>query len=275
MNYKAEIKKYLELEWLKFSNNIVAKTIIVIFTLGFPFISLLGKRILRDAPPPLPSSDMLYEFPSVWDFQAYIGSWFVPILMGFLVIYMFTSEVSQRTMRQNILTGMTRKEYYLSKITSIVALSLYATIIYYISSVILGLVHTEIWDIELVFDNNLGGFRFFFMSFGFLCFALLIAIVFRKGILSIIIYAAYMMAVESILRFILLFKLQARFPNFAPLNSIEDLTPNPLIRLPELFTIKEFDFKFLLSYPEAFLMTIVYTSIFIISSWIILKNKDL
>ena len=275
MKYSQEIKKYLELEWLKFSNNIVAKTIIVIFTLGFPFISLLGKRILRDAPPPLPSADMLYEFPSVWDFQAYIGSWFVPVLMGFLVIYMFTSEVSQRTMRQNILTGLTRKEYFLSKITSIVALSLFATVIYYISSIILGLIHTDVLDLELVFDNNLGGFRFFLMSFGFLCFALLIAIIFRKGILSIIIYAAYMMAVETILRFILLFKLQERFPNFAPLNSIEDLTPNPLIRLPELFTIKEFDFKFLLTYPEAFLMTFVYTSLFILGSWIVFKKKDL
>ena len=97
---KKIIIKSLQLEWLKFSKNIVVKTIAIIFTIGFPFISLLGKRILRDAPPPVPSSNMLYEFPSVWDYQGYIGSWFVSILLGFLVIYLVTSEVSQKTMRQ-------------------------------------------------------------------------------------------------------------------------------------------------------------------------------
>jgi hypothetical protein len=272
---KKIIIKSLQLEWLKFSKNIVVKTIAIIFTIGFPFISLLGKRILRDAPPPVPSSNMLYEFPSVWDYQGYIGSWFVSILLGFLVIYLVTSEVSQKTMRQNILTGMTRKEYFISKLTSIVALSLFATAIYYISSIVLGLIHSDIYDLELIFDNNFGGFRFFLMSLGFLTFALLIGITIRRGILSIIIYFAYLMAIESIARFILMFKLQDRFPNFFPMNAIEDLHPNPLIRIPDMFTIKEFDFKFLLSYQEAFLMTILYVTLFIWGGWMIFNKKDL
>ena len=74
---------------------------------------------------------------------------------------MFTSEVSNKTMRQNILNGFTRKEYFLSKLTIAVLLSLYATAIYTLSSIGIGLVSTDVYDLELVFDNNFAIFRFF------------------------------------------------------------------------------------------------------------------
>lgn len=269
------ITKLLRLEWLKFGNNIVFKTVMIIFTFGFPFIILLGKKILGDAPPPIPSSSVLYEFPTVWDYQGYVGNWFVSILLGFLVIYMFTSEVSFKTMRQNILTGLTRKEYFQSKFYAVVALSIYATIIYYISCILLGLTHTDIYDVELIFDNNFAGVRFFIMSMGYLTFALLVANLIRRGILSILLYIAYVMAIEVIARLIIIFKLQTRLINFAPLNSIEDVMPNPFLKIPEMALFKELQFKFLLTYNEAVTSAIIYTAVFIWGGWFIFKKKDL
>lgn len=269
------IIKLLGIEWLKFKNNLVLRSVIAIFTLGFPFIILLGKRILGDAPPPIPSSIALYEFPTVWDYQGYVGNWFVSILLGFLVIYLFTSEVSNKTMRQNIITGLTRKEYFLGKFSTVVVLSLYATIIYYVSCIVLGVIHTDVYDLELIFDNNYAGFRFFLMSMGYLTFALLVSNLVRRGILSILVYIFYMMAVEVIARLIIIFKLQSRVANFAPLNAIEDLMPNPYLKIPALAMLKQFNFDFLLSYTEAIVSSLIYLTLFIWGSWSLFKRKDL
>ena len=265
----------LKLEWLKFKSNAVFRTILIIFTIGFPLIILLGKKILQDAPPPIPSSIVLYEVPTVWDFQGYVGNWFVSILFGFLVIYLFTSEVSYKTMRQNMISGLTRQQYFTAKMGTVVVLSLYATLLYYISCLVLGMIHTDYYDFELMLDNNWGGFRFFLMCLGYLTFALLIANLIRRGMLSIIVYLGYLMAVETIVRLIVLFKFKIRTANFAPMNAIEDIMPNPYLRIPEIFTIKEFDFKFLLSFSEAVTAGILYTSIFIYAGWWMFRKRDL
>jgi hypothetical protein len=113
------------------------------------------------------------------------------------------------------------------------------------------------------------------MSLGYLSFGLLLANLIRKGILSILVYIAYMMAVEVIARLILAFKLETRLVNFAPLNSIEDVMPNPFLKIPEMALFKELGFKFLLSYNEAILATLIYTSLFIWGGWALFKKKDL
>lgn len=269
------IKKLVSIEWLKFKNNSIFIAVMGIFTIGFPFLILLGKRIMRDAPPPLPSSNVLFEFPTVWDYQGYMGNWFVSILLGYLMIYMFTSEVSNKTMRQNILTGFTRKEYFLSKLTIAVLLSIYATTIYALSCIGIGLIATDVYDLELVFDNNFAIFRFFLMSMGYLTFSLLIANLVRRGILSILLYLAYIMAVEVIARLIIIFKFETRIPNFAPLNAIEDLMINPLFKFADPFGEQQLGFQFLLSRPEAIISSTIYLISFVALGWLVFKKKDL
>ncbi len=270
-----QLIKLLQLEWLKFSNNIVVRLVIPVFSVLFPIIILLSRKVLADAPPPVPSSITFLEFPLVWDYQGYVGNWMVSILLGFLVIYLFTSEVSYKTMRQNVLTGLTRKQYFTSKIITVVVLSLYASIIYVISSVIIGLAFTDVYDFELIVDNNFATFRFFLMSLGYLSFALLLANLIRRGILAILVYLFYMMAVEVLARLFVMYKLKTRLASFAPMNAIEDLMPNPFFRLPEMALFKEIGFNVLLSYQEAICATVVYSSLFVWLGWIVFKRKDL
>ena len=269
------ILSLISLEWAKFHKNTVFRAIGIITIVGLSFIILIGKKILDGAPPPLPSSHVLYSFPTVWDYQGYIGSWFVGLVLAFLVIYMITSEVGYKTMRQNIITGLTRKEYFLGKLGFVTVLALGVTALYYISCIIYGMIHTDVYDAELMFDNNWAGLRFFIMSMSYLSFAMLAAIIFKRGFLTLIMYIAYMMALEGIIRLIIIFKFQTRWPNFSPMNATEDLNPFPLLRLPDAFANKEWDFEFLLTYTEAGIAASIYAVLFVISSWYFFKKTDL
>ena len=51
--------------------------------------------------------------------------------------------------------------------------------------------------------------------------------------------------------------------NYYPLNSIEDLMPNPLFRFADLIPRKDLDFSFLLTYQQATLSSIVWIVIFL------------
>jgi ABC-type transport system involved in multi-copper enzyme maturation permease subunit len=269
------IKKLIVLEWLKFSKNPVVRALFAGFIVLFPFAILSGKEVFKNTAPPFPHSSIFYEFPTVWDYQGYAGNWLVSFFLGFMMIHVITSEVSNRTMRQNIIIGMNRTEFFLSKLLSMTLLSGIATTIYYISSLIMGMIHTEGWDLPLAFDNNFAGFRFFLMCMGYLSFAMMISYVLRRGSLSLLMYFSMMMFIEPIVRGIYFANWQNQGIKYFPLNTIEDLMPLPVLRIPEFFKNDNFNFDLLLPFSHAIMLSLAWISLFIFISWRNFKKKDI
>lgn len=265
----------LKTEYKKFRYNSTVSLLFIMFTLLFPTVILTGKSILKNPSPPFPSNSIFYEFPTVWEYQGYVGNWLVFFIMGFMVLHMFTSEVSYKTMRQNIITGYTKKEYFLSKMIVIVSLSIYATVIYLLSSLILGMLHTPGFDFELMFDNNWATTRFFIMCMGYMCFAFLIANVMRSGGLSMFLYFAFALVLEPIVKGIMLYYLKNSAMNYLPLNTIEDLMCMPLFRTSSDFLQTEAGVSAVNDFPTTITLSIVYTAIFIGLAWLKFKKSDI
>ena len=271
-----KILYYFNLEWSKYKRNWLARVLFFAFVILFPFCIFLGKEIFENVPPPFPSYKTFYEFPTVWDYQGHVGNWLVSFCLGFLMIYMITSEVDYKTMRQGVINGMSRKEFFISKLVAMVAMALFATFLYYITTIVIGIVNTESPDLELIFDNNWAGIRFFIMSIGYMSLGLLIGMVVRRGFLSLLLYFSYMMFIESILRGIHLYYFESRSILFYPTNAIEDLMPNKLYEFADSLWIKEaFGNSFLLSHTEAMITSSIYISIFIYLAWLAFRKKDL
>lgn len=223
----------------------------------------------------MPSSKLFYEFPTVWDYQGYIGNWMVPFCLGFLAIHIVTSEVSNRTMRQNIIIGMTRKEFFYSKFYTITLLALTATIVYALSTIFIGIIHTEGYDLELIFDNNWAILRYFLLCMGYMSFALMLAFLIRKGTLTILFYFLYVMMLEPIFMVIHVYYFKNSSRNYWPMNSIEDLMPFPLFKIPDYYMNKQWDFNILLPYSNAIVMTLIYTSIFTFIAYKSFMKRDI
>ena len=269
------MKDLLILEWKKFNGNAVFRSLALIYILIAPLVILAGKDVFKDMPPPMPSSKMFYEFPTVWDYQGYIGNWLVPFCLGFLAIYIVTSEVSNRTMRQNIIIGMTRKEFFYSKFLTILSLAVIATILYAISSIIIGMIHTDGFDLELIMDNNFAIIRYFLLCMGYMSFAMMLGFLIRKGTLTLLFYFLYVMMLEPILMLVHVYYFKNSSRNYWPINSIEDLMPFPLFKVPDYFVNKEWDFNILLPYTQAIGMAILYSTIFIFVAYRSFMRRDI
>src|SRR5690606_11858160 len=102
-----------------------------------------------------------------------------------------TSEVGNKTMRQNILTGMTKKSFFVSKLLSIMIMAFVASFLYALSTILIGMVHTDGFDLELIFDNNFAITKFFLLCMGYMSFAMLVAFIIRRGTLAIFFYFFY------------------------------------------------------------------------------------
>ena len=269
------IYSLFRLEMSKFIHNPAYKVIIALYIIVSPIIIFLGRDVFKDPPPPIPSSRIFYEFPTVWDYQGYAGSWLVSFLLGFIAIYIVTSEVSYRTLRQNILTGLSRKEFFLSKLLHVVFLCLVATLLYVISTIIIGFVHTESADMELIFDNNFAIIRYFFLCLGYMTFGLFVGFLIRRGTLAIFTYFAYMTILEPIFMAIHVYYFKNESRNYWPMNSVEDLMPLPLYKFSDYFIKKQWDFNIVLPYNVALMMTVLYISIAIILMYRNFSKRDI
>lgn len=274
-NFIASLVHLTKLEWLKYKNYTFAKVVLGGFTAMFCLVLLYAKEIVPQASPPLPSVATFFEFPTVWDYQGQIGNWLVCILLGFLVINLITMEVSAKTMRQNIINGLTRAEFFMAKFILILSLATFATLIYIVSTLIYGLLHTSDPDLGLVFDTNYAIIRFWIMSMGYLSFALLISFLIRRSGFATIIYFGWVFVVEFLLRMLQLYYFKSRAILFWPINSIEDVMPNPLYSLPDMWMEKSWGFKPLLTHVEASLMAVFYTGLLISLAWFTYRNKSL
>lgn len=264
----------LKTEYKKFRYNSTVSLLFILFTILFPTVILVGKSILKNPSPPLPSNRIFYEFPTVWEYQGYVGNWLVFFMLGFMVLHMFTSEVSYKTMRQNIITGYTKKEYFTSKLIVILCLALYATVLYTLSCLIFGMIHTKGFDFELVFDNNWASMRFFIMCLGYMSFAFLVANLLRSGGLSMFLYFAFALILEPIIKGLLLYSFENEAMNYLPLNTIEDLMCMPLFRTSSDFIETEAGVSVVNGFGVTISLSIVYTLIFIGLAWLRFRKSD-
>ena len=264
-------------EYKKYRKNSVALVLLGSFTVLCPLLILGAKRLFRYAPPPFPSPLSLMELPMIWDYNAAIQQHLIYVLLGFFVITTLCGEVSNKTMRQNIICGYTRGEYFTAKVASYIAIAFIASLLYFVSTLILGFFHTDGASLSLLLDNNLLPVRYFLACCGFMSFALMVSLLVRRAGLAIFLYFGAIVMLEQMLRGLFVYITKSwSVSRYFPLNSFEDLLPNPFYKMPDFIDLPDgVDIQVVLPYSHAMLATIVYTAIFTWAAWVLMKKRDL
>ncbi len=270
------ILSLVKTEYKKFSKNTVVRVLLGTFVLFAPFMILIGKRLFKYAPPPFPSPLSLFEFPVIWDYQAYVNHHLIYVLLGYFVLYTITNEISNKTMRQNIITGYTKKEYFIAKLASFAAISALATTLFYLSSLVLGIIHTDGLELSLMFDNRWLGVRYFLCCMGFMTFAMFVAFWVRRSGLALFVYFGYIVIVEQMLRGLFIYLTDSpEGSRWFPMNAYEDLLPLPLYKLDKFFKLFD-DREVALVLPqwETTGISIVYIVLFTWLAWRVFSRRD-
>ncbi len=181
----------------------------------------------KHSPIPFPHVT-IYLFPDIWQKMTFFASIrFILILPAIVVIILITNEFTNKTIRQNIVNGMSRREFLLSKLQLIFFLSLLITITLVIAILIIGMANTAGYSTAIMFKKISFAVGFFFQMFTFLIFAFFIGFLLRNTGLSIAFFTLYALIIEPVLYFVL------KIPKLQPNNISRFLPVNSVIRIVE------------------------------------------
>lgn len=224
----------LHLEWKKFSPNgtfrVLAIFYIVFYILAVYLAFRIGAKATFSANGSTinPTQD-LFLFPRSWELVAYEGRWLNVIVLGYIGVFMITLEWSHRTLRQNIIAGLSRREVFTAKINAILALAAGATGCYLILGAVSGLANSDTASLADALPPLDGVLRYFLQAAGYLLLGTLAGLFIRQTALATVIYFAYVIFLESVFRWILnLTVLKTKILLFLPDSVLESLIPFPI-----------------------------------------------
>jgi ABC-type transport system involved in multi-copper enzyme maturation permease subunit len=163
-----------------------------------------------------------YTFPEVWSKVTYIAGWMILILCV-LLITITSNEFQFKTHRQNVIDGLSRFDFFHSKLIVVFAISLFTVLV----SVFTGLSLGFMYGGGNPLDNLMPLVYQFLYAINYLTFALLISLFVQKSGLSIALFFCYVIFIEGILGYALN-NYFSPIGNFLPLNSSDELLPMPL-----------------------------------------------
>jgi len=266
----------LKLEWLKFRKHKTFRVLMLLYIFLFPAVILFPKTInVSGSIEELSNVSSYYLFPNIYASAGYIGSWIVFMLMGLMGVVLITIEFDYKTLRQNIITGLSRNQFLIGKLSFIGSLSFFLAFYFIIVSLVIGFLNSESIYISRVMEGIPYFFLFFIQSFAYLLAGFLIGIFVKRTGLSLIIYFAYAMFIENILRHVIHKQIIGNESvNFYPFNAFEDLLPIPVPKiLGEM--VETSGFSLIMDRPIALTISLIYIALFIGLLFIRMRKVDL
>jgi len=169
----------------------------------------------------------LYHFPDVW-LNLVWWSGFFKVLLGIMVVISITNEYTYRTLRQNIIDGLSRGQFLFTKILTNLVLSLASVVLIFFIALITGFIYTPEINWNYVFQDVEFFLAYLLEIFTFLSYALMLGIfVQRSGLTIILLLLSFML--EAIIKANVDDYLPWLIPYF-PMESITALVPIPFYR---------------------------------------------
>jgi ABC-2 type transport system permease protein len=207
----------------------------------------------------------LYHFPDVWLNLIWFSGW-LKIILAIMVVISVTNEFTYRTLRQNVIDGMSRWEFLFSKILTNILLSLMSVAMIFVIGLVTGLIYSP----SMALDNILVDLEFFpayFLEiFYFLSYALMISVLIQRSGLTII-----LLLLSQMIELIITSNLYDEVPGligYFPMKSVWNLIECPYPRY-AFQEIKDYlDFK-------TVAIVLGWTGLFNYFSYLKLKKSDI
>jgi ABC-type transport system involved in multi-copper enzyme maturation permease subunit len=266
--------RLLKIEWNKIYNYKTARIFIIIY---FALLASMGYLVTVIKP----SVDNIsidlarlgaYIFPYVWNNITYFAD-FGSLFLGVIIITNITNEYSYRTIKQNLIDGLTKKEFLLSKLLVSLVFAVLSTVIVFFACLVLGLVYTQ--NPVSIFKGSEFLLGYFLKLSVFFSFCTLLAFWIRRSGFAFILVILWRLG-ETIISGIEHINSYSNFyiSNLLPGNALANLLPLPGVKLKNfltggnIFSLNDFQYEYCIA-------AIVYIIIFTVLSYRLLKKRDL
>jgi ABC-type transport system involved in multi-copper enzyme maturation permease subunit len=94
----------------------------------------------------------IFNFPYIWHFNTYVAAIFKFFLL-LVIVSMMSNEYSNKTLKQNLIDGLSKKEFILSKFYTVAVFSGISALFVFVISLILGVIYSDYTEFSIVFSN--------------------------------------------------------------------------------------------------------------------------
>lgn len=276
--------RLLSIELQKLRYNKSAKVISIIYFVLITFIALIASIEFNFANVNFRLADQgIFNFPFIWHFNTYIGA-ILKIFLAIVIVSMMSNEYSYRTLKQNLIDGLSKKEFVLSKFLMVVLFAIISTIFIFLVSLILGLSFSDYNELSIIFSDIEYIFAYFIKLLGFFSFCLFLGILVKRSAFAIGFLVVWWI-VESILyglmkwQFFKDTEIAENVSQFFPLSAMSNLIIEPFTRLGAVQSAanqlgEEYSKNYNVELIPIIIVS-VWTILFIYWSYVILKRRDL
>jgi len=225
----------------------------------------------------------IFNFPFIWHFNSYIAA-LLKLFLAIVIVSMMSNEYSNRTLKQNLIDGMSKKEFVLSKFFTILLFSLISTLFLFVVSLVLGYSFSDYTELSIVFLDMEYLLAYFVKITGFFAFCMFLGILIKRSAFALGFLFIWWI-LENIANGILSWSIfresdiAEKIVQFFPLSSMSNLVIEPFSRLNVIQTAatqigSELDKDYSVHWYQL-LIVIVWTFVFVFLSYTLLKNRDL
>ncbi len=279
---KAELM-LLQLELQKLWLNRASKVLIFIsFVLPFFVLLLASFKIDFFGLFTLELGELgVFNFPIIWHITTFFAAQF-KFFFAIVVVSMIGNEYSNRTLKQNLIDGLSKNQFIRSKFYTIVFFSLISTILIFVLSLGIGLYYSSYDELSIIIQGTEFVLAYFIKLVGFFSLCLFFGVLFKRSA-----FALGFLFVLFIGEWIVYGIMKYNFRNtdsslpeiiqdMFPLKSMYKLIDQPFQRILISKFPDQTDLAYDYSVHSLEIGTVlIWTCIFLFSSYFLLKKRDL
>ena len=278
------MKRLLSIELQKIWKNKASRVLTISYFVLLTFLSLIASIKFDIGPIHINLAEQgIFNFPFIWHFNTYFAA-LLKIFLAVVIVSMMANEYSYGTLKQNLIDGMSKKEFVMSKFLTVVLFAGISTLFVFIVSLILGLIFSDFKEIGIIFSGMEYLLAYFIKLTAFFSFCLFLGILIKKSAFALGFLFIWNI-IEGIIIGILNFKIFPKsetahaFTQFLPLESMSNLLIEPVTRLNFVKTIgTQVGIENAKDYAVhwySLAIVIAWTFIFILTSNYIIRKRDL
>ncbi|NER15503.1 ABC transporter permease subunit [Leptobacterium flavescens] len=274
--------RLLQIEFIKLWTNRASKFLIISYFVLLTLISLIAAIKFDIGPIKFHLAELgIFNFPYIWHFNTFVAAIF-KLFLAVVIVSMMANEYSNKTLKQNLIDGLSKKEFIYSKFLTVVSFAFISTVFIFVVSLILGLIYSDFNEPSIIFSDLEYLIAFFIKLVGFFSFCLFLGILVKRSAFALG-FLIFWQIVEGITFGLLKWKAadgvaEAVF-RFMPLNSMANLIKEPGSRLSAVKSVanqigEEFNKDYSVHWYEI-MIVLGWTALFIYMSYSLLKKRDL
>lgn len=276
--------RLLEIEYNKLRYSRSARILIITYFILITFIALIASIEFNIGEIEFRVADQgIFNFPYIWHFNSYIAA-ILKLFLAIVIVSMMSNEYSNRTIKQNLIDGLSKKEFILSKFLTVLVFSGVSTLFLFIVTMILGLSFSDFNELSIIFSDLEYLLAYFIKLTGFFAFCMFLGILVKRSAFALgflVVWAIFEGIVHAVMEF-KLFKgtdLASKIMQFFPLESMSNLIVEPFSRLNAVQAAatqigSELNKDYGIHWYQL-LIVIAWIVIFVYLSLLLLKKRDL